>query len=126
MRRPMCSVSIILDYIYGFFCSQTVTTQYSVCCILFVVFVFLFHPIPSVRLIYHSFLHTAMTVNMKMSVKWNHIPHQEMTKYRNDVRSLNTSGEGVNTQHYLRTTTTASTRTAKTCCPSASVRDDEN
>ena len=74
MRRPMCSVSIILDYIYGFFCSQTVTIQYSVCCILFVVFVFVFHPIPSLRLIYRSFIHTATTVNLTMRVMWTIYP----------------------------------------------------
>jgi len=81
MRCPMCSVSIILDYIYGFFCSQTISTQCSVCYILFLVYVFLFQPIPSLRLIYRSFLRTVMTVNPTMRMMWNHIPHQEMTKY---------------------------------------------
>ena len=51
------------------------------CYILFVVYVFLFQPIPSLRLIYHSFLRTVMTVNLTMMTMWNHIPHQEMTKY---------------------------------------------
>ena len=51
------------------------------CCILFVVLVFLFQPIPSLRLIYRSFLRTVMTVNLTMEMIWNHIPHQEMTKY---------------------------------------------
>jgi hypothetical protein len=51
------------------------------CYILFVVYVFLFQPIPSLRLIYRSFLRTVMTVNLTMKMVWNHIPHQEMTKY---------------------------------------------
>jgi len=95
------------------------------CCILFVVYVSLFQPIPSLRLIYRSFLRTVMTVNLTMRMMWESYtpPRNEQV---HEVRSLNTDGEGANTQ-YLSTDNDHGTNTnCKTCCPSASIRDDEN
>lgn len=92
------------------------------CYIIFVVYVFLLQPIPSLRLINRSFLPTVTTVNSRMRMTWNHVLHQEMTRYTKYKVSTQMGTPYI----YLRTTTTAPTRTAKTCCPSASVRDDEN
>jgi len=60
MRCPMCSVSFILGPVFGLHLGmlsqpQTVTTLCSVT-ISFVVF----QPIPSLHLIYHSFLRTVV------------------------------------------------------------------
>jgi len=71
--------------------------------------------------------YTVPSFNPSLLSPYNDV--QSYTPPRNDqvheVRSLNT-GWVQTPDIYLRTTTTAPTRTAKTCCPTASVRDDEN
>lgn len=78
----MCSVSIIpgpgtLGTTFMDFFLQPDNYHSMSRYIIFVVYVFLFQPIPSLRLIYRSFLRTVITANLM----WNRIPHQEMAKY---------------------------------------------
>ncbi len=85
MRCPMCSVSFILGpgSLWTIFFLRILLrpdNYHPMFSFFFMVYVFLFQPIPSPRLIYHSFLHTVMTVKLTMRMTWD-IPHQEMTRY---------------------------------------------